>query len=240
MKDDNAKNFKAKAVTLTMALTVGSAAVAEDIINRPHPGPVEVPSMSWQETKRTASEYWQEFKQDTGQTWASTQDAFRDGWLEGKLQSAIVLNRHLNPFNIDISVDNNTAQLEGQVDTAVQKELAMELAMGIEGIDDVDNKLTVDESGADEKSADGATPDARNMASGYEDFVDDAMLKADLKTNLIEAESLSSLDINVDVVQSEVTLTGFVSSAVERDLIETIIENNPDVTGVNNHLKIES
>ena len=112
--------------------------------------------------------------------------------------------------------------------------------MGIEGIDDVDNKLTVDESGADEKSADGATPDARNMASGYEDFVNDVMLKADLKTNLIEAESLLSLDINVDVVQSEVTLTGFVSSAVERDLIETIIENNPDVTDVNNHLKIES
>jgi len=240
MKNDSAKCFQAKAITLAVTLTAGSAAIAEDIIERPHPGPVQAPAMSWQETKRTASEYWQDFKQDSGQTWSSTQDAFRDGWIEGKLQTAIIMNRHLSPFDIDISVDNNTAELAGQVDTPVHKELATELAMGIEGIDEVDNKLEIDESAGNEKTADGVTKQEDQSFAGFDDYVDDAMLKADLKTDLIEAESLSPLNIDVDVVQSEVTLTGVVKSGAEKDLIEQIIDNNPDVNEINNHLKIES
>ena len=242
MNTNLAKRFPVKAVTVAVALTVGSIASAEGVADREHEHALDTDSMSWQETKRTASEYWQEFKQDSGQTWSSTKNAFRDGWIEGKLQTAIVLNRHLNPFDIDISVDEDTAHLEGQVETAIQKELATQLAMGVEGIDDVDNKITVAKAEQSEKNADNATNNSKEKvsSSGFERFVNDAMLTADLKTDLIASESISALDINVDVNRSEVTLTGNVSSAAEKDLAEKIVENNPDVSGINNHLKIES
>lgn len=56
---------------------------------------------NWQDARQRAEEYWEEFNQDKQQTWSSPQEAFRDGWIEGKLQASLEMNEQLSPFDID-------------------------------------------------------------------------------------------------------------------------------------------
>ena len=93
--------------------------------------------------KKSAAEYWAEFKQDSRQTWKDSKEAFKDGWIESKLETALMLNKHLDTLDIDIGVENNLATLDGEVHSSVEKELAENIALGIEGIDSVINNLKV-------------------------------------------------------------------------------------------------
>ncbi|TVS10355.1 MAG: BON domain-containing protein [Wenzhouxiangella sp.] len=62
-------------------------------------------------------------------------DALNEARLEGQIWSAMALNRHLSPFGLDIEVDGTTATLKGEVESSVQKDLAEEIALGMEGIE---------------------------------------------------------------------------------------------------------
>ena len=96
-----------------------------------------------QADKRSSEEYWAEFKQDSKQTWKDSKEAFKDGWIESKLETALILNKHLNALDIDINVDNNVATLGGVAHSDIEKELAENIALGIEGIDSVKNNMEV-------------------------------------------------------------------------------------------------
>src|SRR3990167_3147918 len=63
---------------------------------------------------------------------------------EGSIWTTFALNRHLNPFTIDVDVENGSAKLTGSVETAVERDLAEQLALGIEGVTKADNQLKVD------------------------------------------------------------------------------------------------
>lgn len=181
--------------------------------------------------KRNADEYWSEFKQDSKQTWKDTKSAFRDGWVEGKLETALTLNKHLNPFKIDIDVDDDTATLEGTVNSDVDKELAEEVAMSIEGIDDVNNKLKVDSK---YESAD------NDPSRSFSRTVADATITAQVKTALLKSPNIKGMKIDVDTVNSEVTLSGKVETEAQKNLAEIIARNNDDVQRVSNKLEIKS
>ncbi|ODN66645.1 hypothetical protein A9E74_01595 [Methylophaga muralis] len=45
----------------------------------------------------------------------SWQGEAKDAWLDGKLETALLLNTQLNNFNIDTDIDNGVAVLSGQV-----------------------------------------------------------------------------------------------------------------------------
>ncbi|MGB8975978.1 MAG: BON domain-containing protein, partial [Pseudomonas capeferrum] len=51
-------------------------------------------------------------------------DPVQDARLEGSLQTALSLNRMLNPFRIDVVVDGKQARLSGEVENAVERQLA--------------------------------------------------------------------------------------------------------------------
>ena len=72
--------------------------------------------------------------------------AVRDAWLDGKLESAILFNEHLNSFAIDTRVEHATAYLTGTVESDIDRELAGEVARSVEGISEVKNELNVDAS----------------------------------------------------------------------------------------------
>lgn len=185
-----------------------------------------------QADKATADEYWKEFKQDSKQTWKDTKSAFRDGWVEGKLETALVLNKHLNPFKIDIDVDNDTATLKGTVSTEIEKELAEEIALSIEGIDDVNNKMEVNETYHGKKE----TTERRSFTQ----TVEDATINASVKTALISSPNIKGLSIDVDTKNQEVTLSGEVETKAQKNLAEVIARNNDKVKQVTNKLEVKS
>ena len=66
----------------------------------------------------------------------------------------------------------------------------------------------------------------------------DAKIATVIKTRLLMDSDISGFDIDVDVEQGNVTLTGTVDSDAERDLAVEIAKNATDVTDVEDNLKV--
>ncbi len=164
--------------------------------------------------KKSAAEYWAEFKQDSKQSWKDSKEAFKDGWIESKLETALVLNKHLDALEIDINVDNNVATLGGEVNTDIEKELAENIALGIEGIDSVKNNIKV--------ASKPATANSQSAASNrrsFSQYVDDVSTTAAIKTELLASKNVEGLEINVDTYNDVVTLSGKVHTGAQKDLL---------------------
>ena len=187
--------------------------------------------------KKTASEYWAEFKQDSKQSWKDSKEAFKDGWIESKLETALILNKHLKARKIDIGVDNNTATLYGEVYSDIEKELAENIALGIEGIDSVKNNLTV--VSAPEQSTSQTLTDSHQKRS-FSQYVSDVSTTASIKSELLASKNVEGLPIDVDTYNDVVTLSGEVKNSAQKDLAQAIAAKQNDVKNVVNKLRVKS
>lgn len=160
--------------------------------------------------------------------------ATKDAWLTGKIETAFVLNEHLNPFAIDTDVDNGVVHLRGIVNDDIDRDLAAAVVRGIDGVVDVKNDLTVDRTRA-EAAALKSAADRRDFGS----WVDDATTTASVKTKLVANENTSGLKIDVDTHDDVVTLSGRVGSVAERDLAEQLAKSVGDVEQVRNNLVVD-
>lgn len=187
--------------------------------------------------KRSAEEYWAEFKQDSKQTWKDSKEAFKDGWIESKLETALALNKYLNALDIDITVDKNIATLGGVVHSDIEKELAENIALGIEGIDSVKNNLKVTAKPTATTNTQTGTTTTRRSFSQY---VNDVSTTAAIKTELLASKNVEGLQINVDTYNSVVTLTGNVDTGAQKDLAQAIASKQNEVKNVINKLDVKS
>lgn len=162
--------------------------------------------------------------------------AVKDAWLDGRIETAFALNRHLNPFAIDTEVDNGVAYLSGTVESDIDRDLAGEIALNIDGVTKVENKLQVKEKGTMEKVADSAKQKTNSLMKA----IDDATITASVKTRLMANGNTKGLSINVDTEDDVVTLSGKVRSSEERDLAEALAKNTDSVVRVNNKLTVSN
>lgn len=159
-----------------------------------------------------------------------------DTWLEAKLATTILLNRHLSIFEIDTAVKNKVAILTGTVSSDIDKDLAGELAKSIDGITAVQNRIAVDESKArTDKRADSS---AQNRSFGQR--IDDLTTTAAIKSKLIANSNVSAMAVNIDTVYGKVVLSGTVESAEKKALIEQIAKNSQGVLDVDSNLQIKA
>ena len=161
--------------------------------------------------------------------------AAQNAWLQGKLETTYLFNRHLNNFEIDTRVENGTAYLQGAVESEIDKALAAEVAFAIDGIDRVENRLTVDQQAADAaRDRDGKGGSDRAFAQKARD----ATTTASVKLQLLANEHTSGMSINVDTRDDVVTLRGQVDSAEEKMLAERLAANTDEVKQVRNELEV--
>lgn len=149
---------------------------------------------------------------------------------EGSIWTAITLNRHLNPFKIDVDVENGSAKLTGSVETDVERDLAEQLALGIEGVNKVDNQLKVDAK-AERKG---------ESESSLAQRFDDATLVATVKSKLLWNSNTEGLDIDVDAKHGVVTLTGSAQTPAAKELAGRLARNTKGVREVQNNLSIST
>lgn len=148
-----------------------------------------------------------------------------DAWIDGKAEATLLFNGNLNSFEIDTDVKMGTVTLSGKVDNDIDKELAEELVMGIDGVKNVDNKLTVVKTDMDRSSDEGSA-------------FTDAKINTVITSRLLFDSKISGLKIDVDVDNRKVTLNGKVKSEAERDLAVAIAKNTKDVDSVTDKLVI--
>jgi hyperosmotically inducible protein len=158
----------------------------------------------------------------------------KDAWLVGKVEMAFTLNEHLNPFHINTDVDASVVTLSGTVESDVDRDLAEEIATGVEGVAAVNNDLKVDSAGSMRKDAQG---------DGGRDFarvVGDATMTAVVKSKLIANQNIAALDIDVDTESTVVTLSGRVATEEQKELAGEIAMNSNNVQNVRNMLVVDS
>ena len=174
----------------------------------------------------------------------------KDAWIDGKAEATLLFNGNLNSFDINTDVKNGKVILTGNVKTSVDKKLAEELVENIEGVTAVDNRLTIMEgmkgsegmTASKDKDAEDDMEEAENNAEKATEDASSELLDAKIatviKTRLLMDSDISGFDIDVDVEQGTVTLTGEVESDAERNLAIEIAQNASDVSNVNDNLKV--
>lgn len=157
----------------------------------------------------------------------------RDAWIDGKIEAAYALNRYLDPFAIDTEVEGGVVRLSGSVESQIDKDLAQEIAEGVDGVSRVDNELVV------EASAEDRPPRQDEKGRSFGTRVDDATTTARVKLSLLANRSAQGLAIDVDTENGIVSLEGSVASKQERELAERIARNTDGVSRVENRLEVE-
>lgn len=151
-----------------------------------------------------------------------------DARQEGSVSTAIATNRHLSAFKIDVDVQGDTAVLTGNVETGVDKDLAEQVALDIDGIDKVDNQLRVDQAAERKDDAE------RTVA----DRLGDSTTTATVKSKLLWNNSTAGLDIKVSTLDHVVTLEGIVDSGAAKELAERLAADTDGVHEVRNLLEV--
>lgn len=167
----------------------------------------------------------------------------KDAWIDGKAEATLLFNGNLNSFDINTDVKNGTVVLTGRVKNSVDKKLAEELVVDIDGVTAVDNQLTVVGKAAMMAAQDNSGDRQNDMETKSKKATSeltDAKISTVIKTRLLMDSDISGFDINVDVEEGNVTLTGMVKSDAERQLAVEIAQNATDVKNVEDNLEIQS
>ena len=162
----------------------------------------------------------------------------KDAWIDGKAAATLLFNGNLNSFDINTDVDNGDVILTGKVSNSVDKKLAEELVANIDGVMSVDNRLTVVEEKDLSESSEDMQDDLAQSKEESESALTDAKIATVIKTRLLMDTDISGFDIDVDVENGNVVLTGEVDSDAERQLAIEIAKNASDVKDVEDNLEV--
>ncbi|PVZ35026.1 BON domain-containing protein [Pseudomonas sp. CC120222-01a] len=157
-------------------------------------------------------------------------DPVQDARLEGALQTALTLNRILNPFRIKVEVDGQRARLSGEVENGVERELAEQVALATRGIEQVDNQLRVNAELVERPLE----------LRAYAQRLEDATLAAVIRARLLWSKATEKSPIEVQSEDGVVTLRGKVDSAEAKELAGVVARTTDGVHLVNNLVSMDT
>ncbi len=165
-------------------------------------------------------------------TGMATADAktFTDARQETQIWTTFALNPYLRANDLNVSVVDGKATLSGYVDESPHKDLAKAIALGVGGIDTVDNQIVVQPD---------YVPSTSSAARSYGTMIDDATITAAVKSKLLWSKQADGMSANVQTQSGKVTLRGTADSKADSNLAGRLARNTHGVTEVNNQLVIE-
>jgi osmotically-inducible protein OsmY len=155
-------------------------------------------------------------------------DNVTDARQETQIWTTYMLSPYLRAHDIQVSVHDGKAILTGKVDEDVNKSLAKQIALGVNGIKEVDNQIMVE--------ADYVPP--KRTERSYGEVVDDVTITAAVKSKLLWSKYTDGLAVDVDTKKGRVTLQGTADSGAAKDLAGNLAMNTRGVISVNNKLVI--
>jgi hyperosmotically inducible periplasmic protein len=150
---------------------------------------------------------------------------------ETQIWTTYALSPYLRSNDLGVSVHDGKATLTGKVEESVNKELAEQIALGVNGIRDVDNQIVI--------QAD-YTPPARSSERSYGEVIDDATITSQVKSKLVWSKNTEGLSTNVTTKRGKVSLVGTADSAATKDLAGRLAMNTRGVVSVDNQLVVTS
>jgi len=142
-----------------------------------------------------------------------------DSGITNVIQEKLETNEKVKARQVGVETREGVVFLTGVVDTESARQEAGRVAWRTEGVEGVENELTVGE---------------RTVGS----WVDDVMISSKVKSKLIANSEIKAGDIDVSSSQGVVTLIGRVSSKTMSSDAERIARGTKGVNGVNNELTV--
>src|SRR6188474_1975422 len=141
-----------------------------------------------------------------------------DARQEAQIWTTYALSPYLRSNDLKVSVYEGKATLTGKVEEDVNKDLAKQIALGVDGVKSVDNQITI--------HADYLAP-AQSSARTYGEAMDDASTTAAVRSKLMWSKYTSTMAPGVSTKAGKVTLKGSADSAASRDFARSLAANTP-------------
>lgn len=180
-----------------------------------------------------------------------------DPGITTKVKAKFAVDDTVKAYRIDVDTKDRVVTLSGEVDNAVAKARAVELARATEGVREVVDNTTIlagvtPPGGIDDAAAtagrvaadkayaktDEVQKKAGDAADRMGGSVEDAALTAKVKTKFLADTKISGLRIDVDTHNNVVTLSGMVSTAAERAHAVAVAKGTGGVKSVVNKLTV--
>ncbi|OZB74555.1 MAG: transporter [Halothiobacillus sp. 14-55-98] len=142
---------------------------------------------------------------------------------ETQIWTTYALSPYLRANDLRVSVQNGKATLTGTVDDGVTKDLATQIALGVDGIKDAD-----------------FVPPAQSTTRSYGEAIDDASITAAIKAKLLWSKYASGLTTSVETKAGRVSLSGTATSKQAKEAAQNLAMNTQGVLSVNNQIKVEA
>jgi osmotically-inducible protein OsmY len=156
-----------------------------------------------------------------------------DTWITMKVKTSLLFHRHVSAMT-EVTVKDGIVTLQGEATSQAQKDLTTEMVKDVEGVQSVQNKMTVAKTpGQPAEKTMGQKMDAVG------DSIDDASTTALVKMTLLYHSSTSGLRTTVETYNGVVTLSGSAKSAAEKDLVTKYVQDVHGVKSVVNNITVE-
>jgi hyperosmotically inducible periplasmic protein len=149
-----------------------------------------------------------------------------DAWIHAKIKTMLMLHRNLDAANTEVEVKDRQVVLRGEVGTQAEKELTSEYVKDVEGVKDVDNRMTVAKA-----------PKKKLRTIG--EFIDDSSIYSQIKLALFFHRGTNAFETKISVKNGVVNVTGKARNAAEIALVTKRIEDIHGVKSITNRMTIE-
>jgi hyperosmotically inducible protein len=152
-----------------------------------------------------------------------------DARQEAQIWTTYALNPYLRANDLNVTVRSGKATISGNVDEGAEKDLAKQIALGVSGVKDVDNKIIV--------QPDYVEP-TESSSRSYGQIIDDATIVAAIKSKLTWSKQTSGLSTEISSKAGIVTLTGTANSAASKTMAGRLAQSTRGVVSVDNQLAV--
>lgn len=152
-----------------------------------------------------------------GAAQAMAGEAMSDMDITEAVEDEFLFDQAVELNQIDVDTNEGIVTLTGSVDNILEKQRAANLSGTVKGVRAVVNDLDV-------------------IPAILRDDVD---IQSDVNTALLLDPATESYEVNTDVENSQVTLTGTVQSWQEKQLAERVAKNVKGVTAVENNIAVD-
>lgn len=153
-------------------------------------------------------------------------DFMDDSTITARVKAALIDHKDINSGDISVKTQNKVVTLSGDVTSAEQKSQALSVAKAVEGVSQVNDKLTVQHKSSSETAT----------LKGY---AGDTAITSEVKAKLLADDIVPSRNVKVETNAGAVHLTGTVTSAAQAERAAEIAKAVSGVKSVRNDLSVK-
>jgi osmotically-inducible protein OsmY len=155
----------------------------------------------------------------------AVKDSTEDATTTSRVRTALLLSKHVSPYDIKVGTTQSEVTLDGQVPSEQIKAVAGAIALDTSGVKAVHNNLGINPSTA-------RNPETEGLGERVADLEIKTLVSEDLSKNA----DLAGKQIATDVKSRTVTLSGTVDTSAQKNQAEQIAWQVTGVQGVTDNL----